>query len=95
MNLYQASVAERRDRDPVVHALVDTVGAPRLVDLVRQRINQLDEQLRARADRLPVLDLGAMLELRLVGEGEARALELVDAWVTAEDGLLAVDAWVR
>lgn len=61
-------------------------------DLLRDR---LDEQLRARADRLPVLDLGAMLELQLVGEGEARALELVDAWVTAEDGLLAVDAWVR
>lgn len=56
---------------------------------------QLDGQLRARSDRLPVLDLGAMLKLQLFGEGEAKTLALVDAWVTAEDGLLAIDARVR
>lgn len=56
---------------------------------------QLDAQLRARSDRLPVLDLGAMLRLQTFGEGEAKTLELVDAWVTAEDGLLAIDAQVR
>jgi hypothetical protein len=56
---------------------------------------QLDGQLRARSDRLPVLDLGAMLKLRLLGEGAERSLELVNAWVTAEDGVLAIDAQVR
>lgn len=56
---------------------------------------QLDEQLRSRSDRLPVLDLGAMLRLQIFGAGEAKALELVSAWVTAEDGILAIDARVR
>jgi hypothetical protein len=56
---------------------------------------QLDAQLRARSDRLPVLDLGAMLELQAFGAGEVKTLELVDTWVTAEDGILAIDAQVR
>jgi hypothetical protein len=56
---------------------------------------QLDEQLRVRSDRLPVLDLGAMLRLRAFGAGEVKTLELVDAWVVAEEGILAIDAQVR
>jgi hypothetical protein len=36
-----------------------------------------------------------MLRLRTFGEGEVKTLELVDAWVTAEDGILAIDAHVR
>jgi len=55
----------------------------------------LDEQLRVRSDRLPVLDLGAMLELQAFGAGETKTLELVSTWVTAEDGILAIDAEVR
>lgn len=61
-------------------------------DVLRE---QLDAQLRARSDRLPVLDLGAMLRLQAFGEGQAKTLELVSTWVTAEDGLLAIDAQVR
>lgn len=76
---------ELERRLPCFGAVVDP-------ELLRE---QLDEQLRARSQSLPVLDLGAMLRLQTFGEGEAKTLELVDAWVTAEDGLLAIDARVR
>jgi hypothetical protein len=56
---------------------------------------QLDVQLRARSDRLPVIDLGAVLRLQAFGGDEARTLELLGTWVTAEEGILAVDAQVR
>lgn len=56
---------------------------------------QLDEQLRVRSDQLPVLDLGALLRLRIFGEADPRALEVDGLWVAAEAGTLAVEAAVR
>lgn len=61
-------------------------------EVLRER---LDEQLRTRTDALPVLDLGGVLRLQAFGDGEVRALELRETWVTAEDGYLAIDARVR
>lgn len=55
----------------------------------------LDAQVQARSDRLPVLDLGAVLRIEALGDGEVQALELAGMWVTAEDGILAIDAQVR
>ncbi len=55
----------------------------------------LDEQLRTRSDRLPVLDLGAVLRLQTFGEGEPRSLELVQTWVEARPSVLSIDAQVR
>jgi hypothetical protein len=77
--------AERERRLACFSAVLDP-------ELLRE---QLDEQLRARSDRLPVIDLGAVLRLQVFGEGEAKTLELVETWVAAEDGLLAIDARVR
>jgi len=55
----------------------------------------LDEQLRTRSDRLPVLDLGAVLRLQTFGEGEPRSLELAQTWVEARTDALSIDALVR
>ncbi|MCA9653443.1 MAG: hypothetical protein KC501_26240 [Myxococcales bacterium] len=57
--------------------------------------SQLDEQLRVRSDRLPVLDLGALLRLRIFGEASERALDVDGLWVAAEEGTVAVEAVVR
>jgi hypothetical protein len=81
-----------RERDGAVERRLPCFAAVLDPEVLRE---QLDEQLRTRSDRLPVLDLGAMLRLRTFGEGEVKTLELVDAWVTAEDGILAIDAHVR
>ena len=55
----------------------------------------LAAQLRERSDRLPVLDLGAVLRLRIFGEGEPRPLALQQAWVAADDDRLSIDARVE
>ncbi len=55
----------------------------------------LDEQLRARSDRLPVLDLGSLLALEIFGETDPRSLEVEALWVAAAQGRLSVDARVR
>lgn len=81
-----------RERDGELERRLPCFSAVLDPDVLRE---QLDAQLRARSDRLPVLDLGAMLRLQAFGEGEAKTLELVSTWVTAEDGLLAIDAQVR
>lgn len=55
----------------------------------------LDTQVQQRSDRLPVLDLGAVLRLRAFGEGQPRPLELLSTRVQAEAGHLSIDAQVR
>lgn len=55
----------------------------------------LGTQLRERSNQLPVLDLGAVLRLRLFGEGEPRPVELSATWVKAEQGCLSIDAQIR
>lgn len=55
----------------------------------------LDAAVQARSDRLPVLDLGAVLRIEALGDGEVQALELLGMWVTVEEGLLVIDARVR
>ena len=55
----------------------------------------LSTQLRERSNQLPVLDLGAVLRLRLFGEGEPRPVELLATWVKAEPGRLSIDVQIR
>jgi hypothetical protein len=81
-----------RERDGEVERRLPCFSSAVDPEVLRE---QLDAQLRARSDRLPVLDLGTVLRLQAFGEGQGRALELVDTWVTVEDGLLAIDAQVR
>jgi hypothetical protein len=81
-----------RERDARVERRLPCFGSAVDPEVLRE---QLDAQLRARSDRLPVLDFGAVLRIEAFGVGEVHALELVGTWVTAEDGLLAIDAQVR
>lgn len=65
-----------------------------VVDPERLR-EQIDQQLHARSDRLPVLDLGGVLRLETFGEGTPRAIDLRRTWVTARPGRLSIDARVE
>ncbi|MCX4247549.1 hypothetical protein [Paraliomyxa miuraensis] len=81
-----------RERDEAIVRRLPCFSSAVDPHVLRER---LDEQLRTRSDALPVLDLGGALRLEALGDGEIRALQLRQTWVSAEDGRLAIDARVE